>query len=155
MLDFVPLAGAGWQVADDNVEAEFIGQFLQFAFPQPDPRAVAAAIGGDQQPGCVRITCPPEVEPPLANAVHREGGRVMVDTDTHLPGISGKIIDAIGHRSAEFFDQEVVHQDLFRAASRPILAAIGTEVTDQSFVLGVDRDGWLLFGQAAATCVLI
>ena len=74
VLDFVPLAGARWQVADHNVEAELIGQFLQFAFPQPDPRAVAAAaIGGDQQPGCVRVTCPPQVEPPLADAVDREG----------------------------------------------------------------------------------
>jgi hypothetical protein len=60
VLDFVPLAGAGWQMADHNVEAEFLGQFLQFAFPQADPRAVAAAapgfrrgrLSGDQQPGC-------------------------------------------------------------------------------------------------------
>jgi len=38
VLDFVPLAGAGWQVADDDVEAEFVGQLLQFAFPQPHPQ---------------------------------------------------------------------------------------------------------------------
>jgi hypothetical protein len=49
VLDFVPLAGAGRQVADHNVEAEFVGQLLKFAFPQPHPRAVAAAaVGGDQ-----------------------------------------------------------------------------------------------------------
>ena len=49
MLDFVPLAGAGRQVADHDVEAELVGQLLQFAFPQPHPRAVAAAsVGGDQ-----------------------------------------------------------------------------------------------------------
>src|SRR6266436_8401534 len=42
VLDFVPLAGAGRQVADRDVEAEFVGQLLQFAFPQPHPRAVAA-----------------------------------------------------------------------------------------------------------------
>jgi hypothetical protein len=48
VLDFVPLAGAGRQMADHHVEAEFVGQLLQFAFPQPDPRAIAAAaIGGD------------------------------------------------------------------------------------------------------------
>src|ERR1700738_1924445 len=61
-LDFVPLAGAWRQVADHDVEAEFVGQLLQFAFRQPDPRAVAAAaIGGDQQPGRVGVTRPPEV----------------------------------------------------------------------------------------------
>src|SRR5437588_42954 len=77
VLDFVPLAGAGRQVADHDVDAELVGQLLQFAFPQPHPRAVAAAaIGGDQQPGGVGVTRPPEVEPPLADAVHREGGRV-------------------------------------------------------------------------------
>ena len=52
VLDLVPLAGAGRQVADHDVEAEFVGQLLEFAFPQPHPRAVAApAIGGDQQSG--------------------------------------------------------------------------------------------------------
>jgi len=40
VLDFVPLAGAGWPVADHDVEAQFVGQLLQFAFPQPHPRAL-------------------------------------------------------------------------------------------------------------------
>src|SRR6202043_577596 len=145
MLDFVPLAGAWRQVADHDVDAELVGQLLQFAFPQPDPRAVAAAaIGGDQQPGRVGVTRPPEVEPPLADAVHREGGRVMVDADTHPPGICGQIIDAIGHRSAEFLDYKVVHPDLFRTPLRPILAAIAAEIADQFLFLGVDRNHWLL-----------
>ena len=34
MLDLVPLAGAGRQVADHDVDAKFVGQLLQFAFPQ-------------------------------------------------------------------------------------------------------------------------
>lgn len=97
VLDFVPLAGAGRQGADHDVEAELVGQLLQFAFPQPHPRAIAAAaIGGDQQPDGVGVTRPPEVEPPLADAVDREGGCVMVDTDAHPSGIRRKIIDAIG-----------------------------------------------------------
>ena len=40
--DFVPLAGAWRQVADHDVEAELVGQLLQFAFPQP---AAARATG--------------------------------------------------------------------------------------------------------------
>jgi hypothetical protein len=87
----------------------------------------------------------------LVDAVDREGGGVMVDTDTHPSGICGKIIDAIGHRSAELLDQKVVHPDLFRAPLRPILAAIVAEVTDQFFLLGVDRDRWLLFGQSVGS----
>src|SRR6516162_7815641 len=47
---------------------------LQFAFPQPHPPAVAAAaVRGDQQAGGVGVTRLPEVEPPLADAVDREG----------------------------------------------------------------------------------
>jgi hypothetical protein len=37
LLDFVPLAGAGRQVADRDVEPELVGQLLEFAFPQPHP----------------------------------------------------------------------------------------------------------------------
>src|SRR6516164_7625060 len=66
VFDFVPLAGAGRQVADPDIEAELVGQFLQFAFPQAHPRAVAAAaIGGDQQSGCLGIARPTDGEPPL------------------------------------------------------------------------------------------
>ena len=73
----------------------------------------------------------------------------MVDADTHPPGIRGQIIDAIGHRSAECLDQEVVHPDLFRTPLRPILAAIVAEIADQFLLFGVDRDHWLLFSQSS------
>src|ERR1700726_2163958 len=74
VLDFVPLAGAGRQVADHDVDAELVGQLLQFAFPQPHARPVAAAApslrwgrrGGDQQSGGVGVTPPTDGEPPLA-----------------------------------------------------------------------------------------
>ena len=136
-------------MADRDLEAELVGQLLQFAFPQADPRAVAAApVGGDQQSGGLGIPRPTEVAPPLADAVDREGGGVMIDTDAHPSSIRRKIIDAIWHRPAEFLDQEVMHPDLFRMALRAILAAIVTEVPDQFLLLGVDRDHRLLFGQS-------
>src|SRR5580700_6677968 len=70
VLDLVPLAGARRQVADRDVEAELVGQILEFAFPQPHPRAVAApAIGGDQQSGCLGIARPTDGERPLADAI--------------------------------------------------------------------------------------
>jgi len=75
VLDFVPLAGAGRQAADHDVEAELVGQLLKFAFPQPHPRAVAAAcVGGDQQPGRVGIAYPTDGLPPLADAVDGKSG---------------------------------------------------------------------------------
>src|SRR4029077_13232274 len=59
VLDFVPLAGAGRQVVDHDIEVELLAYFLRSPFPQPPPRAVAAApIGSDQQSGGVGITRP-------------------------------------------------------------------------------------------------
>jgi hypothetical protein len=43
MLDPVPFAGAGRQMADGDAQAEFVGQRLPFAFPQAYPSAVTAA----------------------------------------------------------------------------------------------------------------
>src|SRR5271167_501907 len=150
VLDFVPLAGAGRQVADHDVEAELVGQLLQFAFPQPHPRAVAAAaIGGDQQSGCLGIARPTDGEPPLADAIDGERRRIMVDADTHPTTIGGQVIDPVRHCAAELLDQEVVDTDLFRAALRTIFAPIVAEISDQFLFLGVDGDHRLLFGQSA------
>src|SRR5215470_10307543 len=115
----------------------------------PPPAFAGAGLGGDQQPGRVGIARPPQVEPPLTDAVDREGGRVMDDADAYPPGVRRKIIDAIRHCSAEFLDQKVVHPDLFRTSLRAILAAIVAEIADQFLLLGVDRDHWLLFGQSS------
>ena len=49
MLDAIPFAGAGRQMADGDSDAELVGEGLQLALPEPDPHAItAAAIGGDQ-----------------------------------------------------------------------------------------------------------
>src|SRR5438105_2479869 len=148
VFGFVPLAGAGRQVADHDVEAEFVGQFLQLAFPQPHPRAVAAAsVSGNQQSGGVGIARPTDGAPPLADAIDGERGRVMVNPDTHPTRIGGEVVDPVRHRAAELLDQKVMDADFFRVALRAIFAAILTEIPDQFLFLGVDRDHRLLFGQ--------
>src|SRR6201998_636064 len=111
----------------------------------PPPAAVISTRGASGAPGIPR---PTEVAPPLADAVDREGGGVMIDTDAHPSSIRRQIIDAVGHRTTEFFDQKVVDPDFFRMALRAILAAIVAEIADQFLLLGVDRDHWLLFGQS-------
>src|SRR5438876_483277 len=105
VFDFVPLAGAGRQVADHNIEAEFVGQLLQFAFPQPHPRAVAAAaVRGDQQSGGLGIARPTDSTPPLSDAIDGERSRVMVNADTHPTRIGSEVIDPVGHRPSQFLD---------------------------------------------------
>src|SRR5246127_2157700 len=124
-----------------------VAHLLQFAFPRPSPGAVAAAaVGGDQQSSGAGVARPPDDLPPLADAVHREGGRIMVNADTEPSGIRGQVIDPVRHRAAELLDQEVMDPDLFRVALGPIFAPVVTEIPDQFLFLGVDRDHRLLFG---------
>src|SRR6266446_9575626 len=155
VLDFVPLAGAGRQVANHDIDAELVGQLLQFTFPQPHPRAVAAAApslrwgrrGGDEQPGCPGIARPTDGPPPLADAIDRERGRIMVNADTHPTRIGGEVVNPVRHRAAELLEQEVMDPDLFRTTLRAILAAVVAEIPYQFLLLGVDRDHRLLFSQ--------
>ena len=133
MLDFVPLAGSGRQVAGPRVEDEFVGQLLQFAFPQPHPRAVAAAapglrrggLGSDQQSGRLAIAQPPDGELPLADAINGERRRIKVKADSHPTRIGGEVVDPVRHRAAGLPDQEVMDPALFWVAlgrySRPLL----------------------------------
>src|SRR5207244_11490814 len=76
-----------------------------------------------------------------------KGRRVMVNADTHPTRIGSEVIDPVRHRAAELLDQEVMDPNRFRVALRAIFAAIVTEIPDQFFFLGVDRDYRLLFGQ--------
>src|SRR3984893_16226850 len=132
VLDLVPLAGAGRQVADHDVEAEFVSQLLQLAFPQTHPRAVAApAIGGDQQSGRLWSARPTDGAPPLADAIDGERGRVVINADTHPTGIGGEVVDPVGHRAAELLDQEVMHTDFLRVALGAIFAPVVAEIADQ------------------------
>src|ERR1700730_15645074 len=155
VLDLVPLAGAGRQVADHDVEAEFVSQLLQLAFPQPHPRAVAAPapslrwgrLGGDQQSGGLGIARPTDGAPPLADAIDGERGRVVVNADTHPTGIGCEVVDPVGHRAAELLDQEVMHTDFLRVALGAIFASVVAKIADQFLFLGVDGDHRLLFGQ--------
>src|SRR6476646_6747689 len=93
MLDPVPLAGAGRQMADGDAQTEFIGQRLQFALPQAYPSAVtAAAIGGDQQATGLRIAGATHAVPPAADRIDGETGSIVVDADTHPPRVSRDVI---------------------------------------------------------------
>lgn len=49
MLDFVPFARTRWKVADFDLNADVIGESLQFVFPKSTARPIATAtVGRDQ-----------------------------------------------------------------------------------------------------------
>jgi hypothetical protein len=71
-------------------EAGFIGEALQFAFPQADPGAVAAAaVGGDDEAAGFGIARATEPLPPAADALDGEGGGVVVDAEIGRGSKSG------------------------------------------------------------------
>jgi hypothetical protein len=83
MLDPVLLAGPGRQMRHGHGQACLVGEALQFALPQPDPRAVASAtIGGDDQPLGLGVAGLAKPVPPAPDALDREGGRIGLDPDT-------------------------------------------------------------------------
>ena len=139
-----------------DIEAELVGQFLQFAFPQAHPRAVAAAaIGGDQRSGGVGVTRPTDDLPPLADAVHREGARVVVNANTHPSRVRGQVIDPVRYRAAELLDQEVMDPDFFRVALGTIFAPVVAEIADSSFFLVSTEITGCCSAKAAVTWLLM
>src|SRR5271166_6478419 len=120
--------------------SEFIGEALQFKFPQSHARAVrSAAVGGDDQAPCERIANTANLLPPSADRVNREGRRVVVDPDVDPARVCGQILNAIRHGATEFLDQEIVHAHFFRIALLAPLAAGVLEIADQFLLLGIPR----------------
>ena len=116
MLDLVPLAGAGRQVADRDGQLEFVGQLLQLDLPQPHAIAVAAAaVGGDHQPLGVGIALLAHRPPPAADRVDGEAGGVVIDADADPADIVGDVVDAVRHGAAQLGIDEVVNVDRLRA----------------------------------------
>src|ERR1700687_2020874 len=122
VLDLVPLAGSRRKVTDGDLDADLVGEALQLAFPQPQPRTVAAAaIGSDDEPLGLGITNAANILPPATDGLYREGSRVVVDADAHPACVGGKIIDAVGHHPPQSLDEEVADPHLVRGALRPPL----------------------------------
>ena len=97
MLDAVPLGGAGRQVGHRYFQAGLIGEALRFSLPQPDPNAVGpTAIGGDGETVRSRIARLAQLVPPTADAFHREGRSVGIDTDTDPAMIGRDVIHTPG-----------------------------------------------------------
>src|SRR3954469_3013072 len=86
VFDLVPLRGARRVVAYRDAQPGGVGQRLEFALPQSHTGAMgAAAIGGDQQPGCGGITLPPHLLKPAADGVDGELGGVPPEGRCHGP----------------------------------------------------------------------
>src|SRR3979411_2277767 len=80
VLDAVPLAGTGRQVGDGYDEAGLVGKALNFAFPEADAGAVAAAaVGRDGEALSLGIASVAAPLPPAADALDGKFGGVGID----------------------------------------------------------------------------
>src|SRR5450432_843214 len=61
--------------------------------------------------------------PPAPNRVDCEARSVLVDANTHPPGIVGDVVDAVGCRPTKFRDDEVVHPHWLGLPLRTVLTA--------------------------------
>ena len=85
MLNAVPLARAGRQMVDRHLQSRFVGEALQFALPQADAGAVAAAaVSRDDQALDLGIAGLAEPLPPATDALDCELRRDGIDADSTI-----------------------------------------------------------------------
>jgi hypothetical protein len=128
-------------MADADRDPEFVGQHLQLAFPQTHAHAIAAAaIGSDQQSPRRGIARRAELVPPAPDALDGEGGGVVVDAEIDPSFVGGDVIHPVGHRLAEFRDDEIMHPDRLGLPLGAQLAPAVLEVANEFLLLGINRD---------------
>ena len=109
MLDLVPFAGAGREVAYRDGQRGLIGEFLQFQFPQPQAPSVAApAVGGDQDRLRLRINAPTLSAPPTADGGHRKCAGVMVGSYIDESGVAPNVVNTVRIGTGNFGARKVV-----------------------------------------------
>ena len=115
VLDLVPLARSGREVAHRDRMPGAVGQLLDLPLPQANAWPVAAAsVRGDQQSARSRVHRLSHLPPPPQDGARGEAGRVMVDADADPAGVARQVVDAVGDRLALLRDDEVVDSDRLR-----------------------------------------
>ena len=141
MLDLVPLAGAGREVADRELEFQRVGEVLERDAPQARARAVAAAaVRRNQKLGGTWKAAAPHAGPPAANAVHGELGGIVIDPHADPTLVVDQIVDAVRNSLAELGILEVVDPDFFGLSLGAPRSASILEIPDELLLLRVHRD---------------
>src|SRR5713101_749261 len=141
MLNLVPFTGARWKMAHPDDHSQFIGQLLQRHFPESAPTAIAAtAISSDQQFLRLRIQGLPQLLPPPPNRRDRKFGGIVLDAHTHPAEVRREVINAVRNRLAQLLVGKVVAAHESGMALETPFPPIVFEISDQLFLLGVDRD---------------
>jgi hypothetical protein len=136
--DFVPLGGAGREVAHGDLQPCFHGQGGQLGLPRAGTVAVGTArVRGDQQPPGLRVVAAAGRVPPAADRLHRERGGVVAGAGADPAGAGSEVIDAAGHRLAQTVPGKAVRARGCRLAGGPPFPARVLELAGQLLFLGV------------------
>lgn len=148
MFDFVPFAGAGWVVTDDDLQPGHGGKSGEFEFPEPGAVAIGAStVGGDEDPLGIWISVLAHLLPPFIDGSDSEDRRVVIDTDRHPGAIIGQVVHTVWNGFAVSLAGEIIggHLDWFTLPV-PFFTGLG-EPSDQFLFLGVDADHGVAAGQ--------
>src|SRR6266545_6121752 len=128
-------------MADRYLQPAFPCEGGQVVLPCPAAGVVGAAgVGGNQEPGGIRVVCPPVVLPPATDGLHRELGGVVVGSDVDPSGVVGDVVDPVGDRHRLVVGGERVAVHLDRVFARPPGATGPVTVPEPFLGLGVDAD---------------
>src|SRR5207344_717098 len=117
---------------------------LQFDFPQPNTRSIrAAAIGRDRQLAGIRVALTPHLVEPTTDGGDRKLGRIGVDADTDEAAIGRHVVNPVGHDLAKLLVLKIVDLYSLRITLGTIIRAAVLVVSDQLFLLRVDRNDGL------------
>src|SRR5271156_5462874 len=109
VLDFVPLTGSRWEVADCQLQPRLVGYALQRDFPEATADTVATAtIGHDQQFRRTRKPLLPHLTPPPQNCIGGELRGIVIDPDANPTLVVFKIVHTVRNRLAEFLVHKIV-----------------------------------------------
>lgn len=139
ILDRVVFGSACGIMADQDGDAQFVGELLEFILPEPEATIVATTgIAQDQKRIFLREAWPLRIVPPGTNGFHSEFGCVVRRRDIDAALIVKQIIDAEGHRHGQSILAKVVAVDAFRLLAPD--ATFIEEGANHLFVLGIDAE---------------
>src|SRR5215813_9740826 len=144
VLNTVPLAGAGRQMADRHLQSGLVREALQLALPKAEAGTVAAAtVSGDDQALCVGIAGVAEPLPPATDALDREFRRVGTDTDVDPALVGAHVVNPVGRHFSLSLNFEVVDEHRFGITLGAQLLTAVFKIPDELLFLRIDRNRWL------------
>ena len=141
MLALVPLTGSRRQMTYTALQSGFIGEFLEFDFPQMHARPIAApTVGGNQHALGIGVAWLLQQLPPASNVCDGKGSHVVIDSYSGPAQIVSDIVHTIQGHLTEFRDHRVMHTHRFRFALWTQFTVTVLEVVNQFLLLGIYRN---------------